>query len=643
MRPGTLKAEPPRPTIKLRRLTSFNRKSLHSYNPSMSSEHSPPAARIRNFSIIAHIDHGKSTLADRLLLRCGAITDREFREQFLDDMDLEREMGITIKANRACLHYDYSGTKGPEAGTYTLNLIDTPGHVDFHYEVSRALAACEGVLLLVDASQGIEAQTLANAYKAIALNLTIIPVINKIDLPSARPDDVAIELENVLSIPAENAIFASAKTGVGVEEILAAIVERIPPPTGQLDAPLKSLIYDAKVDVHRGVVSHMRVIDGVLRRGDKVRLMAAGRTYQVNDVGVFAPKITSKPELSCGEVGYMFAGIKTIHDVHIGDTVTLDSRPCDAALTGYKPPQQMVFCDFYPGPGTTSAQLREAMEKLWLNDSSFNFTPAASVALGLGFRCGFLGLLHMKIIQERLERESDVDLVQTAPTVGFEIVLKGGAVQLIESPADLPEQVEEIREPYIQAEIIVPSRYIGNVMTLSEERRGSHKRTDYLSPERVVLTYEFPLAEVIYDYFDRLKSVTSGYATMDYELIGFRPDELVKLNILVNGTPVDALSVIVHRSRAEMRGRRLIMRLKKEIARHLFEIPLQAAIGGKIIARESIKPVRKDVTAKCYGGDVTRKRKLLEKQKEGKKRMKQVGNVTIPQSAFMAVLDTSDE
>jgi GTP-binding protein LepA len=453
-----------------------------------------------------------------------------------------------------------------------------------------------------------------------------------------------LELENVLGLPAHDAIFASAKTGAGVEEILRAIVERIPPPTGDAEAPLKALIYDAKVDVHRGVVCHVRLIDGVLRRSDKVRLMAAGRTYQVSDVGVFSPKITSRPELSAGEVGYMFAGIKTIHDVHIGDTVTLESRPCAAALAGYKPPQQMVFCDFYPGPGTTSAQLREAMEKLWLNDSSFNFEPAASAALGLGFRCGFLGLLHMKIIQERLERESDVDLVQTAPTVGFEVVFKDGATRLIESPADLPphDQLLEIREPYIQAEIIVPSRFIGNVMKLSEERRGAHKRTDYLSTERVVLTYEFPLAEVIYDYFDRLKSVTSGYATMDYQMIGFRPDDLVKLNILVNGAPVDALSVIVHRTRAEHRGRRLIMRLKKEIARHLFEIPIQAAIGNKIIARETIKPVRKDVTAKCYGGDVTRKRKLLEKQKEGKKRMKQVGSVSIPQSAFMAVLDTSE-
>jgi len=608
---------------------------------------------IRNFSIIAHIDHGKSTLADRLLLRCGAISEREFREQFLDDMDLEREMGITIKANRACLHYEYPGPArptgpGPQAprpGAYTLNLIDTPGHVDFHYEVSRALAACEGVLLLVDASQGIEAQTLANAYKAIESDLVIIPVINKIDLPSARPEDVALELESVLGIPAVDAVFTSAKTGVGIEEVLVAIVERIPPPSGAVEGPLKALIYDAKLDVHRGVVCHMRIMDGVLRKGEKVRLMAAQRAYHCTDVGVFSPRITPKSELTTGEVGYMFAGIKTIHDVHIGDTVTLESEPCDAALPGYKPPQQMVFCDFYPGPGTTSEQLREAMEKLWLNDSSFNFEPANSAALGVGFRCGFLGLLHMKIIQERLERESDIDLVQTAPTVGFEIVWKDGKVDLIESPADMPtpDKILEIREPYIRAEIIVPSRYIGNVMKLSEDRRGTHKRTDYLSTERVVLHYEFPLAEVIYDYFDRLKSVTSGYATMDYEFIGFRADDLVKLNILVNGAPVDALSVVVHRSRAELRGRKLILRLKKEIDRHLFEIPIQAAIGGKIIARETIKPVRKDVTAKCYGGDVSRKRKLLEKQKAGKKRMKQVGSVTIPQSAFMAVLDSSEE
>lgn len=611
-----------------------------------------PIRSIRNFSIIAHIDHGKSTLADRILLRCGAITEREYRAQFLDDMDLEREMGITIKANRACLQYEYAGppkdgaaADHPAAGTYTLNLIDTPGHVDFHYEVSRALAACEGVLLLVDAAQGIQAQTLANAYKAVEAGLVIIPVINKIDLPSARPEDVALELEHILGIPADSAIFASAKTGIGIDEILNGVIERIPHPKGNPKKPLKALIYDAKADVHRGVVCHMRIVDGSMTKGDKIRLMAAGRTYQVSDVGVFAPKISSRPALNCGEVGYMFATIKTIHDVNIGETVTSEHHPCDAPLPGYKPPQQMVFCDFYPGPGTTSAQLREAMETLWLNDSSFNFEPASSAALGIGFRCGFLGLLHMKIIQERLERESDVDLVQTAPTVGFQILLQDNNLILIESPADLPqpEKITEIREPYIRADIIVPSKYIGNVMKLSEERRGTHKRTDYLSPERVVLIYEFPLAEVIYDYFDRLKSVTSGYATMDYELIEFRADDLVKLNILVNGTQVDALSVIVHRSRAEMRGRRLISRLKKEIDRHLFEIPIQAAIGNKIIARETIKPVRKDVTAKCYGGDVSRKRKLLEKQKEGKKRMKQVGSVSIPQAAFMAVLESSEE
>ncbi|HPF41179.1 MAG TPA: translation elongation factor 4 [Phycisphaerae bacterium] len=605
--------------------------------------------KIRNFSIIAHIDHGKSTLADRLLLSCGAITQREFRNQILDDMDLEREMGITIKANRCTLDYDYKpaaeSPKPAEPGRYLLNLIDTPGHVDFHYEVSRALAACEGVLLLVDAAQGIEAQTLANAYKAVEAGLEIVVVINKIDLPAARPEDIAIELEQVLGLPAHEAIFASAKTGVGVDQILAAIVECIPAPVGKPAAPLKALIYDAKVDIHRGIACHLRIVDGELKRSDRVRLMAAGRTYVANDIGVFRPRVTSLPTLKPGQVGYMFAGIKTIHDVNIGDTITLDAHPCEAALPGYQPPQQMVFCDFYPGPGTTSPELRESMEQLYLNDSSFNFAPVSSTALGTGFRCGFLGLLHMKIIQERLERESDIDVVQTAPTVGFEVVMKGGEVRMIESPAELPDmdKVEAIREPYVKSEIIVPSRFIGAVMQLSEERRGTYKRTDYLSPERVVLIYEFPMAEVIYDYFDRLKSVTSGYATMDYEMIGFREDDLVKLNILVNSQPVDALGVIVHRSRAEYRGRRLIQRLRKEIDRHLFDVPIQAAIGSRVVARETIKALRKDVTAKCYGGDVSRKRKLLEKQKEGKKRMKQVGNVTIPQSAFMAVLDSSDE
>ncbi len=604
--------------------------------------------RIRNFSIIAHIDHGKSTLADRLLLRCGAITQREFRNQILDDMDLEREMGITIKANRCTLDYPYTPSatteKPAEPGGYLLNLIDTPGHVDFHYEVSRALAACEGVLLLVDAAQGIEAQTLANAYKAVEAGLEIIPVINKIDLPAARPEDIAIELEQVLGLPAHEAIFASAKTGVGVDDVLAAIVERIPAPTGEPTGELKALIYDAKVDVHRGVVCHLRIMDGELKKGDRIRLMAAGRTYVANDIGVFRPGISSLPALQSGQVGYMFGGIKTIRDVAIGDTVTLDGRPCKSPMPGYQSPQQMVFCDFYPGPGTTSPELRESMEQLWLNDSSFNFSPVSSTALGTGFRCGFLGLLHMKIIQERLERESDIDVLQTAPTVGFEVEMKGGVIKVIESPAELPDmdKVESIREPYVKSEIIVPTRYIGAVMQLSEERRGTYKRTDYLSTERVVLVYEFPMAEVIYDYFDRLKSVTSGYATMDYEMIGFREDDLVKLNILVNGEPVDALGLIVHRSRAEYRGRRLITRLRKEIERHLFDVPIQAAIGNRVVARETIKALRKDVTAKCYGGDVSRKRKLLEKQKEGKKRMKQVGNVAIPQAAFMAVLDSSD-
>ncbi|MEE8170120.1 MAG: translation elongation factor 4 [Phycisphaerae bacterium] len=610
--------------------------------------------RIRNFSIVAHIDHGKSTLADRLLLRCGAVSEREMRDQFLDDMDLEREKGITIKANRASLDYDYAppadappdphALRQPAAGRYMLNLIDTPGHVDFHYEVSRALAACDGALLLVDATQGIEAQTLANAYKAVEAGLTILPVINKIDLPSARPEDVALELEHVIGLPADSAMFVSAKTGDGVDELLRAIVERIPPPTGDPDAKLKALIYDAKADPHRGVVCHVRVVDGRMMRHEKIDLMRIGRTYQISDVGKFRPHMTSLPTLEAGDVGYLFASIKTIHDVRIGDTVTHSAHRCEEPLPGYQAPQCMVFCDFYPGPGTTTPQLREAMEKLWLNDSSFSFEPVTSMALGTGFRCGFLGLLHMNIIQERLEREADIDLVQTAPTVGFEIVMSDGSTRRIESPAALPDagHYQEIREPVIKCDLLVRSQDIGGLMRLAEDRRGTYGKTEYISTERVLLTYEFPLSEVIYDFYDRLKSLSSGYGTMDYEIIGFKAADLVKLNILVNGQPVDALSVIVHRDKAEARGRRLITRLKKEISRHLFEIPLQAAIGGKVIARESIKPVRKDVTAKCYGGDVTRKRKLLEKQKAGKKRMKQVGSVAIPQEAFMAVLDPGD-
>ena len=593
---------------------------------------------IRNFSIIAHIDHGKSTLADRLLELTGAVSKRELKEQMLDDMDLEREMGITIKANRASIPFTYRGR------VYTLNLIDTPGHVDFHYEVSRSLAACEGVLLLVDASQGVQAQTVANAYLAVDAGVEIIPVVNKIDLPAASPEDTALELEHILGLPAEEVIFTSAKTAEGVRDVLDAVVERVPPPEGAPDAPLRALIYDAKSDPHRGVICHVRVVDGTVRRGDRIDLMGVGSTYVVTEVGQYKPKPTALDGLRAGEVGYILAGIKTIADVNIGDTITLSARRASEALPGYQPPQQMVYCDFYPGPGTETTELREAMEKLWLNDCSFTFETASSDALGIGFRCGFLGLLHMKIIQERLERESNVNVVQTAPTVTFQVSLRDGTVKRIESPSELPDMshVEHIGEPMVQAQVIVPADCIGVIMQLSLDRRGVHRKTEYLSTTRVMLTFEFPLGEIIYDFYDKLKSTTRGYGTMDYELLGYRPDDLIRLDILVNGVPVDALSVIVHRDKAARRGRRLLMRLRKEIARHQFEIPLQAAVGSKIIARETIRAYRKDVTAKCYGGDVTRKRKLLEKQKEGKKRMKQVGNVSIPQAAFMSILDPGD-
>ncbi len=595
-------------------------------------------SHIRNFSIIAHIDHGKSTLADRFLLASGAISEREMRDQYLDDMDLEREMGITIKANRATIEHKADGV------TYMLNLLDTPGHVDFHYEVSRALAACEGVLLLVDAAQGAQAQTIANAHMAIEEDKAIIPVINKIDLPTAHPEEVALELEQILGLPAEEAVFVSAKTGEGLDELYRAIVERIPAPKGDCQAPLRGLIYDAKPDPHRGVIVHLRMVDGVVRVGDKVDFMGAGRSYHVTELGKFRPKPSPVQSLSAGEVGYLLGSIKVLADVNIGDTVTLSTRPTADPLPGYQPPQQMVFCDFYPGPDTQTDQLREALEKLWLNDCSFTYTPATSDALGIGFRCGFLGLLHMKIIQERLERESDVSVVQTAPTVTFEVLKTNGETIHIESPSELPEQtqIREVREPLIAANIVIPAEFVGNLMTLAQERRGVQKRQEYLSPTRVMMTYEFPLAEIIYDFYDKLKSTTKGYGTMDYEMTGFRVGDLVKLDILVNSVPVDALSIIVHREKAEFRGRRLITRLRKEIARHQFEIPIQAAISGRVIARETIKAFRKDVTAKCYGGDVTRKRKLLEKQKAGKKRMKMVGSVEIPQEAFMSVLDPGD-
>jgi len=594
--------------------------------------------QIRNFSIVAHIDHGKSTLSDRLLMRAGAITERESKAQMLDDMDLERERGITIKASAVTVFHEHKGEK------FMLNFIDTPGHVDFHYEVQKALQACEGAILVVDATQGVQAQTVANAYAAINAGLEIIPVINKIDLPSARPVEVAEEIEQVLGFAAEDAILVSAKTGQGIDELIGKLCDRLPPPLGKPDAPTRGLIFDSIYDDYRGVITYVRVVDGELRKGQRIRLMGNGKEYQITDLGKLTPRPTQVERIGCGEVGYFVAAIKDLHDIRVGDTVTDAQEPATEALPGYKPIQQMVYCDFYPGGKTQYDELRDAMDRLQLNDSSFTFAPENSDALGFGFRCGFLGLLHMEIIQERLEREFNIDVVQTAPTVTYEVLLTEGKTIRIDAPSELPNltQVAEIREPYILCDLILPADSVGAIMKLCEDRRGVYRKTEYIGATRVILEYEMPLAEVIYDFYDRLKSATRGYGTMDYDLIGFRKGELVKLDILVNGDRVDALSVIVHRDHAEQRGRRLLVRLKKEIAKHLFEIPLQAAIGGKIIARETIKSVGKNVTAKCYGGDVTRKRKLLEKQKEGKKRMKRVGSVDIPQEAFMSILETDD-
>ncbi|MCY2954132.1 MAG: translation elongation factor 4 [Planctomycetota bacterium] len=594
--------------------------------------------QIRNFSIIAHIDHGKSTLSDRLLMRVGAITEREFVEQILDDMDLERERGITIKASAVTVFYDHKGEP------FMLNFIDTPGHVDFHYEVQKALQACEGAILVVDATQGVQAQTVANAYAAVEAGLEIIPVINKIDLPSARPVEVAEEIEQVLGYKAEDCILVSAKTGQGIDDLISKLCDRLPPPKGKPDAPARALIFDSLYDDYRGVIVYVRVVDGELHKGQKIRLMGTERDYQIADLGKRMPRPKQVDRIGTGEVGFLVASIKDLHDVRVGDTVTDGLKPAPHALPGYRPIQQMVFCDFYPGGKTQYEELRDAMDRLQLNDSSFTFAPESSDALGFGFRCGFLGLLHMEIIQERLEREAAVDVVQTAPTVTYEILMTDGSARRIDAPSDLPDlsQVAEIREPYITMNMIVPADSVGALMKLCEDRRGTYKKTEYIGAARLILQYEMPLAEVIYDFYDRLKSATRGYGTMDYELSGFRVGDLVKTDILVNGDRVDALSVIVHRSKAEQRGRKLLRRLKEEISRHLFVIPLQAAIGGKIIARETIKSVGKNVTAKCYGGDVTRKRKLLEKQKEGKKRMKRVGSVDIPQEAFMAILETED-
>jgi GTP-binding protein LepA len=593
---------------------------------------------IRNFSIIAHIDHGKSTLADRMLQRAGAIAERDLKEQVLDDMDLERERGITIKASAVTIDMVVDGT------TYMFNLIDTPGHVDFHYEVDRALAACDGALLVVDATQGVQAQTVANAYAAVANDLEIVPVVNKIDLASASPEDTALEIEHVLGISAENVQFVSAKSGAGVEELMRAIVAHLPPPKGDPAAPLQTLIFDSQYDDYRGVICYVRVVNGTIRKGQKILLMGRRRTYLVTELGKFRPQMAPCDSLAAGETGYMVGSIKTLKDVTVGDTITDAVHPAAKPLPGYQPPQLMVFCDFYPSSGESYDALREALERLSLNDSSFSYHPQHSDALGPGYRCGFLGLLHMDIVQERLERECGVNVVQTAPSVTYEVVLRSGEVERVESAGDLPDasHIAELREPWIEMQIITPAEAVGSIMALAEQKRGEYKRQEYISPQRVILTYAFPFNEILYDFYDKLKSITRGYGTMDYHVIGYRAGDLVKLDILVNKTPVDALSLICHRSKADHRGRRFLIKLRREIGRQQFEIRLQAAIGSKVIASETIKPFRKDVTAKCYGGDVTRKRKLLEKQKRGKKRMKTVGSVDIPQKAFMTVLEPED-
>ena len=595
--------------------------------------------RIRNFCIIAHIDHGKSTLADRLLERTQAISTREFRNQMLDDMDLERERGITIKASAVALTLRRGETE------YNLNLIDTPGHVDFSYEVSRSLGSCEGALLLVDASQGVEAQTVANAYLAMEHDLVIIPVVSKIDLPQSRPYEVLAEMEKTLGISSEEALMVSAKSGEGVDQIFDAIIKYIPPPKGDPNGPLRALIFDSEYDEYRGVIIYLRVFDGSLNVGDEIFMIKTRRSFKVEEVGVFKPKMAPKNGLFTGEVGYCIANIKSIRDVKVGDTVTLNKEKAEKPLTGYRQPIPMVYCGIYPVDNADFKVLREALERLSLNDSSFSFIPETSQALGFGFRCGFLGLLHMDIVQERLERESHINIVQTAPNVTYEILKTNKEVIRVDNPESVPpvNEIEEFREPMVRASFVLPAEYLGAIMQLAEARRGRYKSTEYLSEKRAILVYELPLAEIIFDFFDKMKSATRGYGTLDYDLIGYEHADLVKLDILVGGKRVDALSTIVHKKDAEVRGRKQVKKLKKEISRHLFEVVLQAAIGSRVIARETIKPIAKNVTAKCYGGDITRKRKLLEKQKEGKKRMKSVGNVEIPQKAFLSVLSIDDD
>jgi GTP-binding protein LepA len=592
--------------------------------------------RIRNFAIIAHIDHGKSTLADRFLLKTGAISQRDFRAQVLDDMDLERERGITIQMHPVTIYHEMDGVR------YELNLIDTPGHVDFNYEVSRSLAACEGVILLVDAFQGVQAQTVANAFLAMEHELTIVPVLNKVDLAVARPDEVLAEMEQALGIDPATVLRASGKTGLGVDEVLRAIVERIPAPPGSPEAPLQALVYNSHFDTYKGVVIYVRVKEGAMRKGQRIRLMRGHTEHEIIELGQFRPAPTTCAELTTGQVGYFVAQIKTLGDIHIGDTVTDAARPAEAALPGYKEPQPMVFSGLYPINNNDFEALREALGKLRLNDASFTYQPENSEGLGFGFRCGFLGMLHREIIQQRLERDSNLELVNTAPNVTYEILTRKGEVIAIDNPQAIPDagQIEEFREPIVRISFLLPAENIGDLMQLCSERRGTYVRTEYLSPKRAILVYELPLAEVIYDLYDKLKSVTHGYGTMDYDLLGFRPADLVKLDILVAGKRVDALSTIVHRVFADRRGRNLVKKLRGEIDRHLFEIAIQAAIGSRVIARETIAPMKKNVTAKCYGGDITRKRKLWAKQAAGKKRMKQVGQVEIPQEAFLAVLES---
>ncbi|HFU4564575.1 elongation factor 4 [Bacillus cereus] len=592
-------------------------------------------SKIRNFSIIAHIDHGKSTLADRILEKTNALTQREMKAQLLDSMDLERERGITIKLNAVQLNY-----KAKDGEEYILHLIDTPGHVDFTYEVSRSLAACEGAILVVDAAQGIEAQTLANVYLALDNNLEILPVINKIDLPSADPERVRQEVEDVIGLDASEAVLASAKAGIGIEEILEQIVEKVPAPAGDSEEPLQCMIFDSLYDPYRGVIAYIRVVNGTVKVGDKVRMMATGKEFEVTEVGVFTPKTTQRDELTVGDVGFLAASIKNVGDTRVGDTITHAKRPAAEPLAGYRKLNPMVFCGLYPIDSARYNDLRDALEKLELNDSALEFEPETSQALGFGFRCGFLGLLHMEIIQERIEREFKIDLITTAPSVIYKVYLTNGEDVIVDNPSNMPDpqSIDRVEEPFVKASIMVPNDYVGAVMEICQGKRGTFIDMQYLDETRVTLTYEIPLSEIVYDFFDQLKSNTKGYASFDYELIGYKPSKLVKMDILLNNEQVDALSFIVHRDSAYDRGKVIVEKLKELIPRQQFEVPIQATIGNKVVARSTIKAMRKNVLAKCYGGDISRKRKLLDKQKEGKKRMKSVGSVEVPQEAFMAVL-----